>query len=94
MKELDDASKFERLEILPDKHLNFVINFQYKIKSVLKSLHEKKDLLIWYIRKFRLLDAALVFYIAKLRYTNLSLAILHLHLLGQYLTLLTHHLIS
>ena len=42
MKELDDASKFERLEILPDKYLNFVINFQYKIKSVLKSLHEKE----------------------------------------------------
>ena len=37
-------------------------------------------------------DAVLGFYMAKLRYTNLSLAIVHL--LELYLMLLTHHRIS
>ena len=45
MKELlSDTSKFERLEITPDKHLNFVINSQDKIKNILKSLHDKESL--------------------------------------------------
>ena len=38
---LSDTSKFEHLEIPPDKHLNFVINSQDKIKNILKSLHHK-----------------------------------------------------
>ena len=39
MKELfGDTCKFERLEIPPAKHFNFVINSQDKIKSILKSL--------------------------------------------------------
>ena len=42
MKELSSGtSKFEHLEIPPDKHLNFVINSQDKIKKILKSLHDK-----------------------------------------------------
>ena len=45
MKELlSDASKFERLEIPPDKPLNFVINSQDKIKNILKRLHDKGSL--------------------------------------------------
>ena len=45
MKELlGDTSTFERLEIPPDKHLNFVINSQEKIKDILKSLHDKESL--------------------------------------------------
>ena len=45
MKELlCDTSKFECLEIAPDKHLNFVINSQDKIKNILKSLHDKESL--------------------------------------------------
>ena len=45
MKELlSDTSKFEPLEIPPDKHLNFVIHSQDKIKNILKSLHDKKSL--------------------------------------------------
>ena len=45
MKELwSDISKFQRLEIPSDKYLNFVINSQDKIKSILKSLHDKKNL--------------------------------------------------
>ena len=45
MKELlSDASKFEHLEIPPDKHLNFVINSQDKIQNILKSLHDKESL--------------------------------------------------
>ena len=41
---LGDTSKFERLEIPPDKHLNSVINSQDKIKSILKSLCDKESL--------------------------------------------------
>ena len=41
---LSDTSKFERLEILPDKHLNFVINSQDKIKNIFKSLGDKESL--------------------------------------------------
>ena len=93
MKELlSGRSKFERLQIPPEKHLNFVINFQDKIKSILKSFMINKFLLICYIRKFRLLDAALGSYMANLRYTNLSLTTVHP--LDQYLTLLTRHRIS
>ena len=45
MKELiSDTSKFEHLEVPPDKHLNSVINFQHKIKNILKSLHDKESL--------------------------------------------------
>ena len=45
MKELlCDTSKFERLEIPPDKYLNFAINSQDKIKSILKSVHDKESL--------------------------------------------------
>ena len=32
------------LKIPPDKHLNFVINSQDKIKNILKSLHDKESL--------------------------------------------------
>ena len=67
----------ERLEIPPDKHLNFVINSQDKIKRFLKSFMVKRVFLICYIRNFRLMDAPLVFYVAKLRYTNLPLTIFH-----------------
>ena len=91
MKELiSDTSKFERLEIPPDKHLNFVINSQEKIKNILKILHDKESLTD--IRKFCLFDAALGFYMANLRFTKLSLTTTHL--LDQYLTLLTRHRIS
>ena len=46
MKELlSQTSKFERLEILADKHLNFVINSQDKIKNILKSFHDKESLI-------------------------------------------------
>ena len=41
---LSYTSKFKRLKILPDKHLNFVINSQDKIKNILKSLHDKESL--------------------------------------------------
>ena len=41
---LSDTSKFERLKILPDKHLNFVINSQDKIKNIFKSLGDKESL--------------------------------------------------
>ena len=93
MKELlGDTSKFECLEIPPNKHLNFVINSHDKIKSILKSLHEKESLTDLLYKKNRLLDAALVFNMAKLRYTDLSLTIVHV--LDQYLTLLIHHRIS
>ena len=81
MKELDDASKFERLEILPDEHLNFVINFQYKIKSILKSLHEKERFTDMVYKKVSSVGCRPGIHIAKLRDTNLSLVILHLHLL-------------
>ena len=66
MKELlSDTSKFECLEILPDKHLNCVINSQNKIKNILKSCMIKRVLLIYYIRKCSLLDTTLGFYMAK-----------------------------
>ena len=41
---LNDPSKFERLEIPLDKYLNFEINSQDKIKSILKNLHDRKSL--------------------------------------------------
>ena len=41
---LSDTSKFKRLEIPPDKYLNFVIISQDKIKNILKSLHDKESL--------------------------------------------------
>ena len=45
MKELlSGTSKFERYEVPPDKHLNFVINSQDKIKNILKSLHDEESL--------------------------------------------------
>ena len=45
MKELlSENSKFEHLEIPPDKNLNFIINSLDKIKNILKSLHDKKTL--------------------------------------------------
>ena len=45
MKELlNDNIKFGRLEIPPDKYLNFVINSQDKIKNIPKSLHDKDSL--------------------------------------------------
>ena len=89
MKELlNDNIKFGRLEIPPDKYLNFVINSQDKIKNIPKSLHIKRVLLICYIRKFCLLDDVLGFYMTKLRYTHLSLTIVHL--LDLHLMLLTH----
>ena len=43
MKELlSDTSKFECLEIPPDKYMDFVINSRDKIKNILKSLHDKE----------------------------------------------------
>ena len=45
---LSDTSKFEHLEIPPDKHLNFVINSQDKIKNILKSLHHKGSINVLY----------------------------------------------
>ena len=45
---LSDTSKFEHLEIPPDKHLNFVINSQDKIKNILKSLHDKGSINLLY----------------------------------------------
>ena len=45
MKELlNDTTKFEHLEIAPDKHFNFVINSQAKIKNILKSIPDKESL--------------------------------------------------
>ena len=45
MKKLSSGtSKFERLEILPDKLLNFVINSQGKIKYILNILHDNEGL--------------------------------------------------
>ena len=45
MKELwSDVSKFQCLEIPSDKYLNFVINSQDKIKSIIKSLRDKESL--------------------------------------------------
>ena len=45
MKELlNDTTKFERLEIAPDKHFNFVINSQAKIKNILKRIPDKESL--------------------------------------------------
>ena len=41
---LSDTSKFERLDIPPDKDLNFVINSEDKIKNILKSFHNKESL--------------------------------------------------
>ena len=41
---LSDSSKFESLEIPPDKYLNFLINSHDKIKNILKSLHDKESL--------------------------------------------------
>ena len=38
---LSDTSIFECYEIPPDKHLNFVINSQDKIKNILKNLHDR-----------------------------------------------------
>ena len=42
LKILGDTSKYEHLDIPPDKHLNFVINSQDKIKNILKSIHDKE----------------------------------------------------
>ena len=39
---LGNTSKFERLEISPDKHLNFVINSQDKIKKILNDTHREE----------------------------------------------------
>ena len=41
---LGDTIKFERVEIPLDKHLNFVINSQDKIKNILKSFHDEESL--------------------------------------------------
>ena len=41
---LSDSSKFESLEIPPDKYLNFLINSHDKIKNIPKSLHDKESL--------------------------------------------------
>ena len=43
MKDLSGTSKFERYEIPPDKHLNFAVNSQEKIKNNLKVLHDKES---------------------------------------------------
>ena len=40
---LSYTSRFEHLEIPLDKHFNFVINSQDKIKNILKSLHDKES---------------------------------------------------
>ena len=79
---LCDTSKFERLEIPPDKYFNFVINSKDKIKNIFKSFHDKESLT----------DMLPGFYMTKLRYTSLSLTIFHL--LDLYLMLLIHHRIS
>ena len=45
MKELlSDTSTFERLEVPPDKHLNFVINSQEKSENIVKRLHDYENL--------------------------------------------------
>ena len=54
----------------------------------LSQIFKKVNLTICYIRKFCLLDAALGFYMAKLRHTNLSLTFVQL--LDQYWMLLTN----
>ena len=41
---LSETSKFERVEIPPDKYLNFAINYLGKTRNILKSLHEKEGL--------------------------------------------------
>ena len=55
MKEsLSDTSKFEHLEIPPDKHLNFC-NSQAKIKKIHKSLHDKESLTDMLCKKYGIL---------------------------------------
>ena len=47
MKELlSENSKFEHLEIPPDKNLNFIINSQDKIKTFLKAFMIRRPLLV------------------------------------------------
>ena len=41
---LSDISKFERLEVPPDSHLNFLINSQDKTKNIFKNLHDEESL--------------------------------------------------
>ena len=78
MKELlGDTSTFEGLESPPDKHLIFVINYQDKIKNILKYLHDKESLTDILYKTISLVGCCPGFYIANLRYTNLSLTIVH-----------------
>lgn len=41
---LNDVSKSGILETRPNKHLNFLINFQDNIKIILKNLNNKQGL--------------------------------------------------
>ena len=79
MKELlSENSKFEHLEIPPDKNLNFIINSLDKIKNILKSLQDKKTLTGMLKRKISFVGSSPGIYMAKPRYTNLPLTIVHL----------------
>ena len=72
MKELlSDASKFERLEIPPDKYLDFAINSQDKIKNTIKSLYDKESLTDMLNKKILSAGCRPGIYMAKLRYINL-----------------------
>ena len=56
MKELlSDTSKFDGFEIPTDKHFNFVINSQDKIKNIFKSLHDKENLTAMLYKKISIL---------------------------------------
>ena len=92
MKELlSGTSKFKRLDILLDK-LSFVINYQDKIKNILKNFHDLKSLTDMLYKKTLPVGCHLGILRHKLRYTNLSLTTVHL--LDQCLSLFTHHRIS
>ena len=89
---LSDISKFERLEVPPDSHLNFVINSQDKTKNIFKNLHDEESLADMLYKKISPVGCHPGILYGQAKYTNLSLTIVHV--LDQDFTLLTHHRIS
>ena len=76
---ISDASKFEKLDVQNDKHLNFILDKGRKLKDILKPLCDKGCLTKSQYLKFVHQDPNQAFFMGKLKLINQLKIIAHLY---------------
>ena len=76
---ISDPSKFKKLDIQNDKHLNFILDKERKLKDILKPLYDKVVLLKVSTLRFVLQDPNQAFFMDKLKFINQLKIIAHLY---------------